>query len=359
MKKNIVFFIQNFSRSAGSERVTSIIANLLSEQGYNITILSICGNNTSFYDLGKNIRLVTLFNKDEISNKKYFFKIYRALKKFYSENKVDLVIDIFAALSVYTLLLKKKFKFKNITWEHFNFKVNTGFNKFGRRYAAKKSDYIVTLTEKDKQFYLSNLPKMKAKIVHIYNPSPYEDVKTNNFLRENIAISVGRLTYQKGFDVLLNIWSRIEKIKPEWKLQVIGSGEESSALNQIVESHKLQNVEFVMSTNKIDEYYQRSKIYLSTARFEGLPMTMIEAQSFGLPIISFDYDTGPSDIIRSGYNGYLVENGNIDKFCSQLVELMNDDRLISQFSENSVNSNARFKSSNILVRWLEILKEIL
>ncbi len=359
MKKNIVFFIQNFSRSAGSERVTSIIANLLSEQGYNVTILSICGNNTSFYDIEKNIRLVTLFNKDEISNKKYFFKIYRALKKFYSENKVDLVIDIFAALSVYTLLLKKKFRFKNITWEHFNFKVNTGFNKFGRRYAAKKSDYIVTLTEKDKQFYLSNLPKMKAKIAHIYNPSPYEDVKINNSLRENIAISVGRLTFQKGFDVLLNIWSRIENIKPEWKLQIIGSGEESSALKQIVESYKLKNVEFVMSTNKIDEYYQRSKIYLSAARFEGLPMTMIEAQSFGLPIISFDYDTGPSDIIKSGYNGYLVENGNIDKFCSQLVELMNDDMLISQLSENSVNCNARFKSSNILVRWLEILKEIL
>lgn len=356
--KNITFFIQNFSRSAGSERVTSIIANALSNK-YNITILSICGDNSSFYKINKNIKLITLIDKNEINNKKYFFKVLQALKKYYSKNKVDLVIDVFASLSIYTLLLKKKYKYKSITWEHFNFNANVGLNKLGRRMSAKKAEYIVTLTEKDKMYYLEALPKMKSKITSIYNPTPYKDVEVDNGLRENIVLSVGRLTYQKGFDILLKTWSNIEKSMNDWKLLIVGSGEEYDNLIQIIKEYGLKNVEFIAATNKIDEIYKKAKIYVSTARFEGLPMTMIEAQSFGLPIISFDYDTGPSDIVKSGEDGYLIENGNTEELNKALIGLMDNEKQITVFSDKAKISSKRFENSEIEKKWFNLIEELL
>ncbi len=357
-KKKIVFFIQNFSRPAGSERVTSIIANMLCASGYDVTVLSICGNNTCFYPLEKNVRLVTLIDREQVNNKKDFFKVRKALKNFYRQNRVDLVIDIFAALSIYTLSCKKKYHFKNITWEHFNFRANVGLNRFGRKLAAKKSDAIVTLTEKDRKYYRSAFPKMKAEIRHIFNPSPYEN-ETQSCKRENLVISVGRLTYQKGFDVMLQIWSRIEPLCPDWKLQIIGSGEEESALKELIAEKQIRRAELIPATKEIAEYYRKAKIYLSTARFEGLPMTMLEAQSFGVPIVSYDYDTGPSDIISDQKDGLLIENNNAEQMVERLTKLMQDASALELYSKQALISKNRFTGKTIFERWIDLINDIL
>lgn len=357
--KKIVFFIQNFSRSAGSERATSIIANKLCDNGYDVTVLSICGDNTCYYSLNPQIRLVTLINRKQVNNKKDFFKVRKALKKFYKNNHVDMVIDIFAALSIYTLSFKKKYHFKNITWEHFNYRANVGFNQLGRKFAATKSDVIVTLTEKDKNYYIGAFPNMKALIINIFNPTPFENIDPKTCIRENLLISVGRLTFQKGFDIMLNIWSKIESSFPEWKLQIIGSGEEEFSLKNIIEEKQLERVELLPSTKNITEYYRKAKIYLSTSRFEGLPMTMIEAQSFGVPIVSFDYDTGPSDIISDQIDGLLIENENEEQMTDRLSLLMRNSSAIKKYSDQAFESSKRFELKTITNRWLDLINDIL
>ncbi len=358
-KKKIVFFIQNFSRPAGSERVASIIANTLCASGYDVTVLSICGDNTCFYPLNRHVRLVTLIDRKQVNNKKDFFKVRKALKKFYENNHVDLVIDIFAALSIYTLSFKKKYHFKNITWEHFNFRANIGFNQFGRKLAAKKSNVIVTLTEKDRNYYIDAFPNMKAHIENIFNPSPYENIDPKSCIRENLLISVGRLTYQKGFDVMLNIWSKIESSFPDWKLQIIGSGEEEISLQKIIEEKQLERAELLPPTKNIAEYYRKAKIYLSTSRFEGLPMTMLEAQSFGVPIVSYDYDTGPSDIISDQVDGLLIENENEEQMTDRLTQLMRNSSEIKQYSDQAFESSKRFALKTIINRWLDLINDTL
>ena len=118
MIKSIVFFIQNMSRPAGSERVTSLIANELVKRGYQISILSICGDNTSFYPLDKSIQLDTIIDKEDVNNRKEFFSVLCGLQRYYKIHNTDLVIDIFASLSIYTILLKIFYGYKNkITWE--------------------------------------------------------------------------------------------------------------------------------------------------------------------------------------------------------------------------------------------------
>lgn len=356
--KKIVFFIQNFSRPAGSERVTSIIASGLANNGYDVTVLSICGDNTCFYTIDNKVKLFTLFDKAKVNNKFNFFKIYFKLKKFYKQNKVDIVIDVFASLSIFTLLLKNKFGFKNITWEHFNYKQNIGLNKYGRKLAVKKSDYIVTLTQRDKQFYLAANPKIKSQICYILNPCSFDRIEHDKYEKENTILSVGRLTWQKGFDIMLLAWKELERKLPNWTLKIIGAGEEKENLINLCNTLELKNIQLINATNNVQEYYYKSKIYLSTSRFEGLPMTMIEAQFFGLPIISFNYDTGPAEIINNNVNGYLVENGNVNELISCLVKFALDENAINQFSINARRASKRFEQTKIINEWLKLIEVI-
>ena len=356
MIKNIVFFIQNFSRAAGSERVTSIIANELVKRDFNVSILSICGDNSCFYEIDKRVKLYTLFRVPEINNRKKFLSVVDKLACFYKRTSVDLVVDVFAALSIYTIILKPRFKYMNITWEHFNFLINTGMNKIGRRMAIKFSDKIITLTKIDKKRYIENGTN-KKKIENIYNPSPFQHVILN-LEKKKWLISVGRLCYQKGFDRLLKIWKIVES-QSDWELLIIGDGEERKALEKEIHDLKIKKIHLLGNVKTIDEYYKKARVYISTARFEGLPMTMIEAQSYGLPIISFDYDTGPKEIIRDGIDGVIIprqeENIMIKNCATELIFMLENSYVLDSYSKEAFKSANRFKLKKILPKWEKLI----
>jgi len=355
MIKNIVFFIQNFSRPAGSERVTSIIASELSKRGYDVTILSICGDNTCFFELDERVRLYTLIDSEMVDNKKQFFEVIHKLSEFYRNNKTDIVIDVFAALSIYTILLKKRFGLKNITWEHFNYKINTGMNRLGRQLAVRYSDQIVTLTKTDMEYYTES-NKIRGKITYIYNPSPYQNVDLTDIEKErkNLIISVGRLTYQKGFDRLIEVWRLVEP-KCDWELLILGDGEEREKLQDQIDKYGLKRIKMIGNVKNVEAYYRQASLYVSTARYEGLPMTMIEAQSFGLPIISFDYDTGPKEIIKDGLTGIVVkvdeEKVMIESMGKNVVSVINNNVSREKMHERVLKESLKYNIDSIMMEW--------
>ena len=360
MNVKIVFFIQNFSRAGGSERAVSLIANELANRGYDISILSICGDNTCFFNLNDKINLYTLVNEKDVDNRKDFIKVLWRLKKFYSEHSFNICIDVFASLSIYTLLLKKCFNIKNITWEHYNYLNNMGLNKIGRKFAIGYSDLIVTLTESDRNNYLANNKKLKKeKIYSIFNATPYPNANCSG-MREKFVIAIGRLEKLKGFDQLLDIWNRIFEEFPEWKLLIIGEGDEHNNLLSLINEKKILNAELLGKRNDVDSIYSKASIYVSTSKREGLPMTMIEAQSFGLPIVSFDYETGPKEIITDGEDGYIIGQG-IDRnkqAADKLSKIMSDNNLWKYMSQNAKKNSDRFDINNIGDEWEILINKI-
>lgn len=355
----ITFFIQNISRPAGSERVTSILANELVKLGYKVSIISICGNKTSFYPLDETIQLHVLINKESVNNKKVCLNVLMGLIKYYKMSKPDLVIDIFASLSIYSIMLKKIFGFKNLTWEHFNYKVNTGMNKFGRKLAVRFSNQIITLTETDKRFYESE-NQIHGSIDYIYNPSPYQNVRLDQE-RMPYVISVGRLTHQKGFDRLIEIWKIVEG-RCNWELLIFGEGEDKETLQRQIDKLGLKRVKLVGTVKNIDQYYKQASLYVSTARYEGLPMTMIEAQSFGLPIVTFDYDTGPGEIVDNGINGLIIsrndENVMIQNCALAILEMINNKHTLESFSKEALVAAKRFRVNEIMEKWIKVLDKL-
>lgn len=352
----ICFLINNISRPGGSERVTSIIASEMVKKGHDVHIFSICGENKCFYDIDKRVTLFTQFLNKEVDNKKMYFLVLFKLLKYYKENNIQISIDIFSSLSLYSIPIKLIKGIKVVTWEHFNFYVNTGMNKIARKLACKFSDYIITLTEEDRQNYYTNIKKIRANIKCIYNPSSYSNSEISK-LGNKIVLTVGRLTYQKGYDMLLRAWKIIED-KSDWKLIIAGDGEEKSNLIRLKNQLKIESIEFIGAVSDIDKYYKNASIYVSSSRYEGLPMTMIEAQKFGLPIVAFDCKTGPAEIIKHEVDGLLVKCNEIESLANNILNLINSPQERRELGKNASKNSERFNINLIINEWEFIIKEL-
>jgi len=350
--KKVCFFVSKIENSGGTEKSSINLGNHLVKNGYEVFFFNLIGNSNSFFEIDKNIKIYSLNLKNN-STRKNFFKIIFELRNFLKNNKIDILIDVDSILTFFSTFSTIGLSIKHISWEHFNFNIDLGikFRRIGRWFAAKYCDYIVVLTNKDKNLWKKNL-KINSEIINI----PNSINSRNSFSkREKIILSIGRPVYVKGYDLLLNIWSNICKSNIDWRLKIIGCDEEYDFLNKKINELGLNNVELVNATKNIDFFYKEASIYCMTSRFEGLPMVLLEAQSYGLPIVAFDCNTGPDEIIINGSNGFLIEINDIDNFCDKLQYLMNNETIYQDMVEKSYKNIKRFDNSVILKEWMKIL----
>lgn len=364
--KHIGFLISNMNNSGGTERVTSIIANGLIANGFQVSILSLIGSGEPFFKLRKEISVEYLYKVKPSFYKSYFDCSFK-IRSFVKTNYIDVLIVVDSIQCLFSSLALYGLNVKHICWEHFNFTVNDdGKNIFGyklqlrklaRIIASRVCDDVITLTEKDKKLWEMGLKSIQTNIKAISNPSPYENIKNFPKLEHKTVVTVGRLTYQKSFDLLLEAWKKVYSIHPDWTLQIIGSGEDESNLKlQAKELGIDPVVQFIPVTSNIITYYENASFYCMSSRFEGLPMVLLEAQAFGLPIVSFDCNTGPSDLIDQGENGYLVECYDTNKLADSIIQMIE----ITPNKYNSMCLNAKKKNEeyyfdSIFSQWIELL----
>lgn len=172
-------------------------------------------------------------------------------------------------------------------------------------------------------------------------------------------IAVGRLEMQKGFDILIEIAKKTQKLIPDWKFVIYGEGSEKDNLLRKIKNNELGGyVEIKPSVIDVEKILLNSSIYVMTSRFEGLPMVLIEAKECGLPEISFDCKEGPSEIIEDGVDGYIIPVNDNEMFIEKLVMLAKDKEKRVNFSEHSKINAKRFSSTNVSNLWKEMLEQV-
>ncbi|MDA1255867.1 MAG: glycosyltransferase family 4 protein [Proteobacteria bacterium] len=357
--KRICFLIGNLNSSGGTERVTSLIANKLSEkENYQILILSLVDGLQPFFPLNTNISFFSLY-REKISFRKNLFSVIWKIRSFISSQKIDTLIVVDTISCVFTVPALFGLKTKHIAWEHFNFKNDNGvaYRQLGRKWAAKYCDCVVTLTNKDINFWRNSLKKIKTQLMCIPNPNPYQNIINQPTLNYKTVLTVGRLTHVKGYDLLLRVWEKICKEDSEWMLHIVGGGEEEANLKKIANDLNILNrVIFFGVRSDVTTFYKSSSIFCLTSRNEGLPMVLLEAQSYSLPIVSFDCDTGPSDIVNHGINGYLAPLNNIDEMAYFLKKMMQEQEVnYHNFSREALENSKKFHIDNIIKKWCEII----
>lgn len=348
----------NFNNTGGTERVGSMLANGLSEVGYEIVLGSISYGDKPFFPINEDINIISLFNSPGRTLYRTPNIIYK-IRKLLKEENIDTLIVVETMSVLFTLPATLGLPVKHICWEHFNF--NSDLGKKGRRVArqlaARYCDSVVTLTERDKGYWLQGT-QHKSQITAIANPCPFpvqEYIKEEN---TKIVLAVGRLTYQKGFDMLLEAWIQVNEVMPEWVLKIVGEGEDRAKLKDFIKINKLtDSVELVGNTNDVSQYYKEAEIFCLSSRFEGFPMVLLETLAFGLPVVSFDCDTGPAEVLEDT-GSILVAKNDVDKLASSLIELMNDDGKRKTISARSKVKAETYQPEKIVHQWVDLLENL-
>ena len=186
---------------------------------------------------------------------------------------------------------------------------------------VKNFDKLVVLTKAD----LKEWESITNNVQQIYNFSPFKSSDKSTLDKKRI-ISVGRLEPQKGFDLLIKAFSKVNKEDLKgYTFHIFGDGEDKEALLKLISNFKLKNFIFLEGISKnIQEEMYNSSMYIMTSRYEGFPMVLLEALSVGLPIISYNCPSGPAEIIENNDCGFLVEFNNTEQLVARTIELINN-----------------------------------
>lgn len=355
----ICFLIANISNKDGTERVTSMIANGLVNKGFEVGIITCKGDVHSFFTLDSRIKINTLHNENISNSLTRKIHSYNSIWKIVIRERYDVVIavDIYLFLYLFPLQLAKKCKC--IAWEHFNYYISsTGYTKIARHLAVKYADYVIVLGKHDLKSYRQHYPKAK-KLTYIYNPVAFEKSNPENIGRHRI-IAVGRLMEQKGFDLLIEAWKIIERNKPDddWVLDIYGEGELGEELQGKITKYRLKRCHLKGYTEDIETEMRSSSLFVLSSRYEGFVLVLLEAQSKGLPCVSFNCKEGPAEVIDNGVNGFLAEDGNIKDLAQKMQMVMYNDKLRKSFSEKAQKDLGRFRVDLIINKWAGLLWKI-
>lgn len=218
----------------------------------------------------------------------------------------------------------------------------------------ESSKYIVLSKQYIPLFKKSNQLTDDTKLLAISNPLSYPIQNNINFQeKKNQALIVGRFSEcEKRLLLALQCWKEFNKLtsKDQWELIIVGFGKDEEIYKKYVTENKLDNVIFVGKQNPL-EYYKKASIFLMTSAFEGFPLTLTEAQQFGVVPIVMDSFPALHDIIINDYNGIIVANNNVKAMTSALIQLSKDKGKREVLAKNGLNYINQFSVTAIAKQW--------
>jgi glycosyltransferase involved in cell wall biosynthesis len=171
-------------------------------------------------------------------------------------------------------------------------------------------------------------------------------------------VAVGRLSFEKGYDLLLEAFAACAGRHPEWSLEIAGEGPLRVELEaQAVAAGLGDRVRFLGLVNDVEDLFSRSDLFVLSSRFEGFPNALLEAMSVGLACIAFDCASGPSSIIRDGIDGVLVPAENAEELSLQLDRLMSNGDERGRLGREALGITGRLGLSGIMTQWERLTDE--
>lgn len=357
----ILYITNGINGPGGLERVLSIKASRLAENyDYTVGILVLNeGHQNPFYEFSPKIRF---FSIPAGGNPLAYFKTYKSgIQKTVNHFKPEIISVCDDGLKGFFLPKLIKTPAAWIYERHVSklIEINSGQSFFQKKVIGLKwklMEYLgagfsrfVVLTEGNKKEW----PSLKNLAV-ISNPlSFYPD--SPGSLTEKAVICVGKISYQKGQDLLLKIWKNIEAEFPGWELHMYGS-----ANSEFLDTENLPaSVRHFPPERDIESRYLSSSVYVMPSRFEGFGMVLTEAMACGLPCVSFDCDTGPGDIIQDGTDGFLVPAGDLKSFEKKLKILMGDEAKRKRFGKSARSHVKRYAPEVIVKQWDDLFRSLL
>lgn len=378
----IVYCLPQIFKPGGIERIVSIKANYLAEfYGHEITlVVADQRGKMPYYPISSKVKVIDLeLSYDDLLSMPLYKRLVkrRKLQKTHKKKLEALLNDIRPDITVSTFtheaaflpdikddskkvlefhfcrghkrLMANAFKFRLLTKMAYYFKCWQEENLI-----IPKFDQFVVLTKEDRDAWKDKVSNVK----YIPNILPFESGECAE-LKNKTVITVGRLDAQKNFGRLIMLWKPIHEACPDWKLNIFGEGCDRADLQQLINELGLADSVFLKgNTSHIKSEYLATSLFVMTSAYEGMPMTMLEAKALGLPVVSFAFPCGPSDLINNGVDGYLVPQNDDYGFVTSMIKVLNDENLRIGMGKKSKVGALEYASDKVMNLWNNLFIEL-
>ena len=365
--------------AGGVERVVAVKANYFSEKlGYDVAVIVTEGEGRKcFFSLSDRVEVVNYeLDFEDLWRLPFWKKVFVYLRKQH-EYKRRLKADLIRICPDFVITtLRREINFIK--------KINDGSIKIGelhvnrtnyRNFDEKDSNWVKRLFARlwmnNLLGHLKRLDKMVVltdnalgdwpelcNVVKIPDALPFKiDNKSN--LNSKRIISIGHYAYDKGNDLLLQIWAIIERKYPEWSLDIYGNGNREPYQRQLVElGVDEQRCHLFGTTSDVKKEYLSSSIFVLPSRFEGFGLVLIESMACGVPVMAFDCENGPRSIITDGENGFLIPPFDIHAFADKIILLMENVELRHKMGDNAQKTAFQYDIDMIGLKWKQLFDNL-
>lgn len=375
----LVYITPSLYIAGGVERVLTLKANYLADHyNYDVTIvLTDGGDKPFFYPLSDKVRVVQLnIGFEELWKLSFLRKIpvYLRKQREYRRKLTACLMELHPDVTV--SLLRREINFlchigdgskkvgelhvNRANYRNFEAADSNWVKRLFARYwmrslveKLRRLDRFVVLTHEDAEAWpeLDNLEVIPDPLS--FRPD------TVSRLTEKRVIAVGRYVYQKGFDLLLQAWTNVEKKCPDWQLDVYGAGNREPYERQMQQlGIDSQRCRLNGPVDNIQSEYLKSSLMVFSSRFEGFGMVLVEAMACGLPVVSFACPCGPKDLVSDGIDGLLVTPGNTDQLASAIIQMISDDGWRREMAIRAIEKSHMFDLPTLAERWKKLFESL-
>jgi glycosyltransferase involved in cell wall biosynthesis len=365
-----MIFINSLA-GGGAERIAATLANYWAHDNWDVTIVTLAPQSEDFYALVPAVKRITMHMAGDSANflEGIFQNIRRVilLRKIIKQNRPNAVLSMMSTPNVLLALASWGIPSVCAVGSERCYPPHFPLGKMW--HALRKKLYgrlhaVVALTHECANWIKANSSASHIPVI----PNPVTWPMPNNTPRiipesvcapnRKILLAVGRLSPEKGFDVLIDVFSMLADQHPDWDLVILGEGPDRPKLQKrIEECTRGSRIRIPGIAGNVGEWYARADLFVLSSIYEGFPNALAEALAHGLPAVSFDCDTGPRDIIRHGIDGLLVPLGSAPELRSALDQLMKDEDVRASMAARASEARERFSIKKIAYMWEQLFIE--
>lgn len=353
-----VAFVLSALGAGGTERVISRLVNTAVARGWSVSLIAFDAPEEPIFHLidprVELIRLAIPAGRGGMSSLTAVARRLRALRRALSSRPFDAVVSFLTKINVLTLLATLGMQTPVIVSERNNPDRQPSHRLWHvlLRRLYPRAAVIVTLTERSK----ARLPVAdKSRVAVIPNPVPSLAFRPRTDAPPQL-VAVGRLTEQKGFDLLIDAFARIASRLPDWNLLIFGEGPERPRLEAMIQQHGLgHRIRLPGNTERHAEWISAASMFALPSRYEGFANVVGEAMQAGLAVVASDCDFGPSEMIEPEVNGLLVPPEDAVQLAAALDRVMSSSAMRRRLGSNARRRARLFDEHAILDRWLRLI----
>lgn len=361
MARKLTFVIHALN-SGGAERVLVEMANHWCEQGDDVSVITLDTIQTDAFPVDPRIRRIGLGLMSESRSPWQAFRKnvarIRRLRHAIRETNAAWVISFTDKMNILTLLASRRAPWKVVIAERNDPRqqwMGRSWERL-RNWTYPRCHAMVVQT----QAVASHSRRLVRDRPVVVIPNAVRGPQQENSWQQRTPqiVAMGRLTPQKGFDLLLQAFARIAASHPDWTLRILGDGEARTELTKLADTLRIADrVEWAGWIERPEAIMQQASIFVLSSRYEGFPNALLEAMSCGLACVSFQCDSGPDEIIQDGVDGLLAPAEDVAALATALDRLMSDADQRQQLGVNAARVIDRFGHEPFFRRWDEVLCE--